>query len=342
MAEEKKAEEFMMMSKRSLSMLQKESMRGDIESEKDRWRQNGIIQGRYLAETATPCDTADQLYEEAKRTWAGAGYSGIEILTDSGELMVSLKDLKGAQLPDALLVRLSQCAKEELPTYPWYSGALRGFLKGVTNKSYEIHKVIPKADGTIDFLLYNDPQALVRKVTPVDEKQMLTLEHYLQKQNLKRLQFNVVNADEQPGKVIDYLAEMTKMPELDVTCVTQTHPKLMREKLPIEARLVWLTPSDAKELSKNCYSIAPSAIEHNLIRDLGDHLAESKAEHKIPVVGITHLDLLNDVNGDKKVKEFLIKVGYKLADNDGLGLLALSYKSMDEKVAAAFARAAGG
>jgi hypothetical protein len=334
--------DFMLRSRQALPIQQKASKRGDDASAIDTWRQYGIIDGRDLAKTGTSCSTAKQLYDEAKRTWAGAGYSQIELYAKTGEGLTSLDAMK--DLPDVMLVKLTQYIKEEWPEHPWSCGALRGFLKGVTGKVYDIHKVIEK-EGALDIILYHDPQALVRKAQAEqkDAQQVESLESFLQQQKIKLRQFNVMDADKDPNKIYDLLNALSQRPDAEITCVTETHPKLLREKLPEDARIVWIVPQERSgELPMNCYQFTPATIEHRLAPFIGDQLADARGDSKTPVLGITHIDKLLDVNKDQKVKEFLTKLNYKLADFDGLGLLSLSFGATDPIIAKGLVRAAEG
>lgn len=334
--------DFMLRSRQAIPIQQKASKRGDDASAIDTWRQYGIVDGRDLAKTGTPCSTAKQLYDEAKRTWAGAGYSQIELYAKTSEGLASLNDMK--DLPDVMLVKLTQYIKEEWEEYPWYCGALRGFLKGTTGKVYDIHKVIEK-DNVLDIVLYHDPQALVRRAQAEqkDAQQMQTLESYLQQHKLKLRQFNVIDADKNPGRIYELLNAMSQRPDVEITCVTETHPKLLKEKLPEEARIVWIVPQERSgELPMNCYQFTPATIEHRLAPFIGDQLADARGGNKTPVLGITHVDKLLDVNKEQKVKEFLTKLNYKLADFDGLGLLDISPGATDPIIAKGLIRAAEG
>ncbi|MEM2873968.1 MAG: hypothetical protein QW063_00710 [Candidatus Nanoarchaeia archaeon] len=336
--------EFMLRPRQAILIQQKASKRegSDEASVIDTWRQYGIIEGKGLAKTGTQCTTGRQLYYEAKRTWVGAGYSQMELFVKVDGEIKSLKDME--DLPNVMLVQLTQYVEEAWSEHPWYCGALKGFLKGITGRVYDIHKVIEK-DGVLHILLYHDPQAIVRRAQAEqkDVKQMQTLEAYLQEQKLELRRFNIIDVDKNPDRIYEILNAISQRPDVEITCVTETHPKLLKEKLPEDVRIVWIVPQERSgELPMNCYQFTPATIEHRLAPFIGDQLADARGGNKTPVLGITHIDKLLDVNKEQKVKEFLTKLNYKLADFDGLGLLAISYGAMDPIVAKSLVRAAVG
>jgi hypothetical protein len=336
--------DFMTKARGTIPIQQRVSLRSDQAGAPDQWKQFGIFDGLQLAQSGNACTTSDQLYDESKRTWVGAGFSDLELFAVVGEKPSSLREAKDSPLPEALLVKISQHVKEEIPGFPWYSGALRGFLKGVTGKVYDVHKVTERQDG-VYFTMYSDPQAIAHVCRPEElaERAGRDLDPLLKQHDIKLRRFNVINADDFPSSVYELMSSFSRSPSAEVTCVTPSHPKLMRERLPEEVRIIWLAPQDKPaSLPKNCYHAPPSSIEHQLIKSCGEYLAEARGQDRTPVIGISSIDPLLDANGEKKVKEFLTKLNYKLADFDGFGLLALSHRSLDSKLAAGLERTAEG